>query len=268
MFKIKECRKIMKKCTQCNEVKLLSLFSKRKDAKDGRKNQCKSCINLKKRKTPIKPKPKEGFKYCASCNMELSLENFNIRTVLGKKKPFSYCKKCERDLNNNRYSHTCKECGKQYKSGRKEATFCKECDNKKVGIRGAEVLNNLDWSGLNNPMYGVSRYEKNNPNYNLNKTDEERAAQRCLEGYEHWRVSVFNRDNYSCVCCGNKGGNLNAHHLDGYHWCKEKRTDINNGVTLCESCHKEFHKQYSNNNNTKEQFINFMMNKLKKYLIP
>ena len=56
---------------------------------------------------------------------------------------------------------------------------------------------------------------------------------------------------------------MNSHHLDGYDWCKERRIDINNGVCLCENCHKEFHKIYGYGNNTKEQYIEFKENKNK-----
>lgn len=73
--------------------------------------------------------------------------------------------------------------------------------------------------------------------------------------YREWRKEVYKKDNYTCQCCGdNKGGNLNAHHLDGYDWCEEKRLDINNGITLCKNCHSDFHYVYGYGGNTKEQF--------------
>ena len=50
---------------------------------------------------------------------------------------------------------------------------------------------------------------------------------------------------------------LNAHHLDGWNWCKDKRFKTSNGITLCEDCHVEFHKEYGYGNNTKEQFQEF-----------
>lgn len=75
-----------------------------------------------------------------------------------------------------------------------------------------------------------------------------------------WREEVYKRDNYTCQCCGdNKGGNLNAHHLDGYNWCNMKRFLIENGVTLCEDCHKNFHITYKYGNNTKEQFQEWIL---------
>ena len=48
------------------------------------------------------------------------------------------------------------------------------------------------------------------------------------------------------------------HHINGYNWDKENRTNINNGITLNQEIHKEFHKLYGKGNNTKEQFNQFI----------
>ncbi|HEY5586674.1 MAG TPA: HNH endonuclease [Ruminiclostridium sp.] len=64
----------------------------------------------------------------------------------------------------------------------------------------------------------------------------------CLR-YTNWRISVFERDNYKCLHCGQVGGTLNAHHIKGYAKFQRLRYEINNGITLCESCHKLVHKK-------------------------
>lgn len=51
---------------------------------------------------------------------------------------------------------------------------------------------------------------------------------------------------------------IQAHHLDGYNWAKDKRLEVDNGVTLCEDCHKTFHNEYGRGDNTKEQYNNFI----------
>ena len=77
--------------------------------------------------------------------------------------------------------------------------------------------------------------------------------------YKEWRKAVFKRDKYLCQKCeDNKSGDLNAHHIDGFNNNIELRTKISSGVTLCETCHKNFHHQYGKGNNTKEQFEEFM----------
>lgn len=73
-----------------------------------------------------------------------------------------------------------------------------------------------------------------------------------------WIKLVFKKDNYTCLKCGKKGGKLNAHHIENFSTCKEKRTDINNGATLCKDHHTEFHKIYSKKNNTRDQLIEFL----------
>ena len=74
---------------------------------------------------------------------------------------------------------------------------------------------------------------------------------------------VFEKYDYTCKCCGKRGGNLVAHHLEGYNWCIEKRFDVDNGVVLCDKCHKLFHKEYGYGNNTKEQFNIFLKKEIK-----
>ena len=110
---------------------------------------------------------------------------------------------------------------------------------------------------------------ENHPSWNPNLTGEERINGRNIEGYYDFIKSVYKRDSYTCQCCGTLGNghNLNAHHLNGYNWDKEHRTDTNNGVTLCDSCHKEFHKIYGYGNNKKEQYEEYIYNKLNKIAI-
>lgn len=113
--------------------------------------------------------------------------------------------------------------------------------------------------GNKNGMYGVKG--ELHPNWNSNITDEERESKRKFNGYDEWRKEVFERDNYTCQCCGdNRGGNLIGHHKDGYDWCVERRIDVTNGVTLCENCHKKFHSIYGYGGNTEQQFEEFMNN--------
>ena len=101
---------------------------------------------------------------------------------------------------------------------------------------------------------------KDNNKYNPLLTEDDRVKRRVSHGESiiEWRKSVYGRDNFTCKVCGVRGTNLNAHHLDGYNWCKEKRFDIGNGVTLCKKCHKEFHKTYGMGYNTREQFECFL----------
>ena len=60
--------------------------------------------------------------------------------------------------------------------------------------------------------------------------------------YKEWRVSVFERDDYTCQLCGERGGELNAHHIKPWAKFKELRYERSNGVTLCKACHDSLHR--------------------------
>lgn len=123
--------------------------------------------------------------------------------------------------------------------------------------------------------YGVDNYSKtekfrkefsgrNSPNWKENTLHE--RTERQLPEYREWRQNVFQRDHFTCQCCGahnHKGNNqtvvLNAHHIYNFNDNKDKAIDLDNGITLCEKCHIKFHSIYGKKNNTPEQLSDFLL---------
>lgn len=87
--------------------------------------------------------------------------------------------------------------------------------------------------------------------------------------YKDWRIAVYERDNYTCQCCGSRGGKLNAHHINSFADYPEFRYDVANGITLCIKCHDStedgsFHNVYGTHNTTAEQLREYIFNKSNK----
>ena len=61
------------------------------------------------------------------------------------------------------------------------------------------------------------------------------------QSYKNWRKAVFERDDYTCQMCNVRGGDLEAHHILPIKDNKNTLLifDIDNGITLCKSCHNE-----------------------------
>ena len=106
---------------------------------------------------------------------------------------------------------------------------------------------------------GLANIGCHNSNYNPTLTNEERINGRNIPGYNEWVQAIFKRDNYTCKICGQIGVELNAHHMESYHDNPKLRTTLLNGITVCESCHKNFHHQYGYGNNTEKQWNNFII---------
>jgi len=70
----------------------------------------------------------------------------------------------------------------------------------------------------------------------------DRRGTRHTTEYKRWRFDVYSRDGFACQLCGDdRGGNLNAHHIYPYAKHPELRLDLDNGITICETCHDRLH---------------------------
>lgn len=74
-----------------------------------------------------------------------------------------------------------------------------------------------------------------------------------------WREAVFARDNWTCQKYGIKGGKLMAHHIQNFAQYPELRFAIDNGITLSDKAHREFHKIYGFKKNTRTQLEEFLV---------
>lgn len=81
------------------------------------------------------------------------------------------------------------------------------------------------YSGENNPMWKDKDYS------DFTKTPAGRA----------WRQAVIERDAGICQDCGSEPQTPHTHHIKPKSEFPELKTDVDNGVTLCEDCHVNRH---------------------------
>lgn len=183
----------------------------------------------------------DGFCRCKKCAKEYSRNYF--RMSFNEIKDYFKDSGCEIISDEDEYVNIFSEfvfiakCGHEHKTTfqsfkNSKHKLCRKCTKK---INSGE--NAYNWKG--------GTYD--NEYIKFRKTYE----------FKKWRNDVFKRDNYTCQICGSYGGKLNAHHLDGYNWCEDRRTDVTNGVTLCQNCHDGFHNHYGRGYNTSEQYIEY-----------
>jgi len=109
-----------------------------------------------------------------------------------------------------------------------------------------------------------SRSGENNHNYNSDLTDEEREKNKnrtTKAPYRRWRLKIYKKNHFVCQKCFQKGKYLNAHHIASWRNNKKIRLNKNNGITFCEDCHKEYHKEYGYKNSNGQQLDKFLKGK-------
>lgn len=61
--------------------------------------------------------------------------------------------------------------------------------------------------------------------------------------YNTWRQAVYRRDGYKCMNCGGVDGGIHAHHIKPWADYPDLRFDVDNGITLCPTCHRAIHRK-------------------------
>lgn len=166
----------------------------------------------------------------------------------------------------------CIDCGKKVygNSKGKKIQRCSSCHKKhdlsthKFCIDCGKPISSISKRCLK--CNGKIQSGSNNPSYDHNLTNEEREERlRYSRKIVKWRTEVIKRDKCFCQKCKAKGkvknSFLEAHHIFNFRDFKEKRLDIDNGITLCEKCHIDFHKKYGKRNNNQEQLKEFLCQK-------
>jgi 5-methylcytosine-specific restriction endonuclease McrA len=70
-----------------------------------------------------------------------------------------------------------------------------------------------------------------------NHTSKANSIVRRSFEYREWRKAVLQRDNYTCQECGIRQWPLQADHIKPFALYVKLRFNIDNGRTLCKSCH-------------------------------
>ncbi len=270
----------IKKCKMCEKEKHISEFRKdRTKCKECEKRIrdkfdciCEICGNhfkSQKSTTTTCSKECQGFKrrkrvktYCDQCGkeVEIALYRFNnhknhfcslqCANLYQKENPIT-------GDDSSRYNSKkikCGFCGYEFELPKNRINRSK---NNYCSIECRDNHYKIIYKGNNNPMFGKVRENlkgEKHWNYNKELTQEERLNNRNLQENDNFKRDVRERDNYTCCKCNKRGGDNVVHHLNGYDWDKENRFNINNGVTLCCSCHKEFHTLYGYGKNTLQQY--------------
>lgn len=116
------------------------------------------------------------------------------------------------------------------------------------------------WTDSQRERARVAMSGERNPNWKGGTTRRSYVG-RVTPEYIEWRSAVYERDAYTCVACGDdRGGNLCAHHVTNFAKVAGGAEEhaVYNGITLCASCHTEFHARFGNMNNDLGQLCEFL----------
>lgn len=156
----------MKECTLCNKLKALEDFGKSKLAKDGRRNQCKECINAQKRTKFALTKLKNS-KQREAAKQSKKDELLNA--------PNKICFTCGIEKSKTQFTKDKSKIDGLYSS-------CKECKNSKAK---QERLDNLEEKRLRDRIYRAKNKEskaKTDAKYRSKNKDQITAQKK--EYYE------------------------------------------------------------------------------------
>ena len=158
------------------------------------------------------------------------------------------CKICSKEFKSypSQVKTTCsRECFKVYQSSKLKSYKRTEEHNNNIseGLKNSEAAKK-QWfkKGKDNIAYGRNQTGPNNYNWKGGKTNSNQKK-RNDPRYHDWRKQVFERDKFKCQECGT-GGWLQAHHVIPISVDESKIWDVDNGLTVCVSCHEKIHGRF------------------------
>ena len=129
MFKTRECKKLMKKCNCCGEIKNIHHFCKQKDCIDGHRNKCKECSN---KKFPT---------ICQCCGKEFYAD----------RKGRKFCSnKCRSLSQSTKITTKCEQCGKIIQ---KKKSYYEKAEHHYCSTKCRSLWLSIHHSGVNNKQY-------------------------------------------------------------------------------------------------------------------
>lgn len=168
------------------------------------------------------------------CSQECRVENGWDQVECDECGEYYRTQKCTLAKNNDtEYNFCSRECFFNHQSSVKSVTKpCSNCGEK-------VTRNKFEFERYRNiycsqECYSESISGKGSPRWKEN-TEKEGFTQS-------ERKEIFERDNYTCQECGERGCHLNAHHIVPISEGGDVH-DTSNGVTLCLKCHRDRHKE-------------------------
>ena len=144
-----------------------------------------------------------------------------------------------------KYAETaCSQCGavKMRRIDMKWAGKCRPCATKEVAAR-PEIRAMMSENGKRTPppRQNVKNYRRG-PANNMWRGGITPLTQKIrLSGeMQAWRRTVFERDDFTCQMCDQRGGNMHADHIKPFALFPELRFEPSNGRTLCIACHRKY----------------------------
>ena len=215
----------------------MSIMAKIKD--NLLKLQCQSDIGIYQ--LPLFEVAANGTAVCLVCH-----KPFRTRTAYGKTQK-TCSRKCCSIMMTTAAIVFCEQCGDpiRVKSCEKETRkYCSyECYY--IGSKGQRRSTATEFKKGLVPQGGISTRFKTGDAHPLWKggISSEGSTIRHSCEYKEWRTQVYMRDHYECQHCGIhcKSGEIVAHHIKSFADYEHLRFYVDNGITLCRSCHLSLH---------------------------
>ena len=146
------------------------------------------------------------------------------------------CEMCRRNFPNRQSKPLVRFCSQRCRDASPQFKAMRKANGKKAKGRKCTWGDRIAAARLGVP----------HPTKRSGKLPFETWSDRETPEYKEWRRAVFERDRYTCQHCGihtglGKAVTLHAHHIKSYRKYAELRHDLDNGMTLCQSCHRLQH---------------------------